>query len=196
MLSFSDACERNKDPILLVLRDVLANAGSVLEIGSGTGQHAVHFARNMPHLVWQSSDLAENLPAINQRLATEGPDNALQALALDVSDEAWPVSSADAVFSANALHIMSWQQVEHFYRGVGEVLAGGGVLCVYGPFRYGDAYSSESNAVFDRHLKQRDPSSGIRDFEAVDRLAQARGFQLFNDYPMPANNQTLVWNKR
>ncbi len=195
MLVFSEACERNKDPILSSLREHFAAIGYVLEIGSGTGQHAVYFGEHLPYLVWQASDLPENLAGISQRLNQVGPANVLTPIALNVEDDPWPVDSTEAIFSANSLHIMSWEQVEHFFRGVGAVLNPGGPLCIYGPFRYGNLYTSDSNAVFDRHLKARDPLSGIRDFEAVDRLATAQGLQLVADYVMPANNQMLVWRR-
>ncbi len=195
MLVFSEACERNKDPFLSSLREHFAAIGYVLEIGSGTGQHAVYFGEHLPYLVWQASDLPENLAGISQRLNQVGPANVLTPIALNVEDDPWPVDSTEAIFSANSLHIMSWEQVEHFFRGVGTVLNPGGPLCIYGPFRYGNLYTSDSNAVFDRHLKARDPLSGIRDIEAVDRLATAQGLQLVADYVMPANNQMLVWRR-
>ena len=195
MLSLSDACERNKDPILNILRDAFGSSRRVLEIGSGTGQHAVYFAKNLPHLVWQTSDLPEYLSGLNERLNQEGPNNVKPPLELNVCDHPWPVSSIDAVFSANSLHIMSWESVVHFFQGIGEVLMQDGILCVYGPFRYEGKYTSESNASFDQYLKQRDPLSGIRDFEAVNRLAEEQGLNLLKDYSMPANNQTLVWKR-
>jgi cyclopropane fatty-acyl-phospholipid synthase-like methyltransferase len=195
LLSLSDYFELNKDPILKILVDVLGNIHNVLEIGSGTGQHGVYFAENLPHLVWYTSDLPENLPEITERIAREGPENLRDPLALDVCDRPWPVSSMDAIFSANTLHIMPWKTVENFFEGIGEVLVKGGVLCVYGPFRYGGRYTSESNARFDQYLKQRDPLSGIKDFQDIDRLAKKQGLNLLKDYSMPANNQILVWTK-
>jgi cyclopropane fatty-acyl-phospholipid synthase-like methyltransferase len=196
VLAVSEACERNKGPILAVLGGELAASRSVLEIGSGTGQHAVHFARHLPHLTWQPTELGAELDPLEERIRLEGPPNLRAALALDVRAHPWPVERVDAVFSANTLHIMAWDAVEHFFRGVGEVLASPGVLCVYGPFRYRGSYTSESNAEFDRFLRRRDPSSGIRDFEALERLAAAAGLALAADHVMPANNQTLVWRRR
>jgi cyclopropane fatty-acyl-phospholipid synthase-like methyltransferase len=196
VLAVSEACERNKGPILAVLGGELAASRSVLEIGSGTGQHAVHFARHLPHLIWQPTELGAELDPLEERIRLEGPPNLRAALALDVRAHPWPVERVDAVFSANTLHIMAWDAVEHFFRGVGEVLASPGVLCVYGPFRYRGGYTSESNAEFDRFLRRRDPSSGIRDFEALERLAAAAGLALAADHVMPANNQTLVWRRR
>jgi cyclopropane fatty-acyl-phospholipid synthase-like methyltransferase len=196
VLAVSEACERNKDPILAVLASELAASRSVLEIGSGTGQHAVHFARNLPHLSWQPTELGGELGPLAERIRLEGPPNLSPAIALDVRAHPWPVERVDAVFSANTLHIMAWDAVEDFFRGVGAVLSAPGVLCVYGPFRYRDGYTSESNAQFDRFLRRRDPSSGIRDFEALQRLAAAAGLALAADHVMPANNQTLVWRRR
>jgi SAM-dependent methyltransferase len=197
-LPFSDACERNKEPILDVLRRFLADtAGIVLEVGSGTGQHAVHFARNLPQLSWQPTDQTEALAALTARIGVEGPCNLLPPLELDVADRDWPcdADSVDAVFSANTLHIMAWRHVQAFFRGVGRVLRPEGLLIVYGPFRYSGQYTSHSNHAFDDALRRRDPASGIRDFESVDALASAQGLSLVDDVAMPANNQTLVWRK-
>jgi cyclopropane fatty-acyl-phospholipid synthase-like methyltransferase len=196
VLAVSEACERNKGPILAVLSSELAASRSVLEVGSGTGQHAVHFARGLPHLSWQPTELGAELGPLAERIRLEGPPNLAPAIALDVRAHPWPVERVDAVFSANTLHIMAWDAVQDFFRGVGAVLTAPGVLCVYGPFRYRDGYTSDSNAEFDRFLRRRDPSSGIRDFEALERLAAAAGLALAADHPMPANNQTLVWRRR
>jgi len=192
MLAFSEACERNKQPILDRLVDELARSSRVLEVGSGTGQHAVHFARNMRHLEWQPSDRADYLYDLAARIAEEGTPNLLAPLELDVLGQ-WPKLATDAVYSANTLHIMSWPEVEAFFSGVGQVLAVGGVLVVYGPFRYAGRFTSDSNAAFDRSLRERDPASGIRDIEAVRGLAEAQGFALTADHAMPANNQLVVW---
>ena len=197
-LPFSDACERNKGPILEVLRKWLCQTtGLVLEIGSGTGQHATHFARQLPQLIWQPTDQSEHLAGLTTRVGVEGPCNLLAPLELDVTQQAWPcdTDSLDAVFSANTLHILSWPQVQALFRGVGRCLRPDGLLIVYGPFRYGGQYTSHSNHAFDDVLRSRDPASGIRDFEAVDALATAQGLSLCDDVGMPANNQTLVWRK-
>ena len=193
--AFSEACERNKGPILEVLNSELASSHTVLEIGSGTGQHAVHFAAALPHLAWQPTELAGELGPLAERIRLEGTPNLRVPVALDVREHPWAVPSADAVFSANALHIMAWSAVREFFRGVGEVLGPAGVLCVYGPFRYAGRYTSDSNAEFDRWLKARDPVSGIRDFEALDELARGAGLVLAADHAMPANNRTLVWRR-
>jgi SAM-dependent methyltransferase len=196
MLAHSDACERNKGPILAVLSGALASGRRVLEIGSGTGQHAVYFAHRLPHLEWQPSERPGELASLAERIRLEGPPNLLPAVGLDVRTQPWPVGGVDAVFSANTLHIMPWEAVEYFFRGVGAVLRRPGVLCVYGPFRYGGEYTSPSNADFDRYLHLRDPASGIRDFEAVAALATAQGLSLEADHAMPANNRTLVWRRQ
>lgn len=195
MPAFSQAAENNKAPILNILRTALADARNVLEIGSGTGQHAVYFGRALPHLTWRTSDLAHNLDDINARLAQEAPANVIRPIALDVADHPWPVLNIDGVFSANCVHIMSWAHVMHMFRGIGEILAERATLCLYGPFKYGGDFTTQSNAQFDNWLKARDPNSGIRDFEAVDALAAAQGLTLAGDHAMPANNQLLVWKR-
>ncbi len=197
-LPFSEACERNKGPILEVLQRWLGDqAGVVLEIGAGTGQQAVYFARHLPHLSWQPTERLENLSALTARIEVEGSCNLLAPLELDVEQGAWPsdADSVDAVYTANTLHIVSWQQVQALFRGVGRVLRDDGLLIVYGPFRYGGQFTSHSNSVFDAALRTRDPLSGIRDFEAVDTLAVAQGMRLVEDCAMPANNQTLLWRR-
>ncbi len=194
---FAPACERNREPILAVLRDCFADRRRVLEIGSGTGQHAVHFAAAMPWLQWQCSDRAEHLPGIRVWLDEAALANAPAPLALDVARGPWPAGGFDAVFSANTLHIMGWAEVEAFFAGVGRVLAGAedGVLAVYGPFNYAGTYTSDSNRDFDAWLRARDPRSGLRDFEAVDALARAAGLRLVGDAAMPANNRCLFWRR-
>jgi len=193
MLPSSEACERNKDPILGVLRGAFAATRQVLEIGSGTGQHAVYFARHLPKLRWQPSETDENLGMLRARVELEGTANLAPPVRLDVRTHPWPAAGFDGVFSANTLHIMSWEAVSDFFHGVGELLPSQGVLCIYGPFRYAGRYTSESNAAFDGFLKERDPLSGIRDFEAVNALARQEGLELDGDHDMPAHNRTLVW---
>jgi len=195
VLPHSEACERNKEPILAILREALSDSSSVLEIGSGTGQHAVHFARRLPHLDWQPTDRGESLPALASRVALEGPPNLRTPLALDVNDGNWPFVGVDAVFSANTLHIMPWPSVEALFRAVGRLLGRGGLLLVYGPFRYDGTFTTASNAAFDADLRAGDPTRGIRDFEAVDALARAQGLTLEADHAMPANNQLLAWRR-
>jgi cyclopropane fatty-acyl-phospholipid synthase-like methyltransferase len=192
---FSESCVQNRDPILAVLRALFADRRHVLEIGSGTGQHAVYFAPELPHLAWQTADVPQHHAGIRAWLDDAALPNVLPPLALDANDTSWHGGRYDAVFSANTLHIMSWPEVELFFAGVGEVLEPGGVLAVYGPFNYNGAFTSESNARFDAWLKARDPASGVRDFEAVDALARARGLMLLQDIAMPANNRMLVWRR-
>jgi SAM-dependent methyltransferase len=191
----SEACERNRAPILDVLKETFAESRHVLEIGSGTGQHAVYFAAQLPHLIWQTSELPEHHAGIEAWLEDARLGNVPAPLALDVNDPVWPVNAVDAVFSANTLHIISWPAVERMFAGIARVLEPGGTVCIYGPFNYGGRYTSPSNARFDGWLK-RDPLSGIRDFESVDALAAAHGLVLGRDFAMPANNRCLVWRRR
>jgi hypothetical protein len=167
----------------------------VLEIGSGTGQHAVHFSLAMPGLVWQPSELPDAMAALRKRVFNEGPSNLRAPVVIDVMSTPWDVRKVDGVFTANTLHIMHWPQVEAFFAGLPAVAKPGAVLAVYGPFSYGGQHTSGSNESFDAMLRARDPGSGIRDFEAVDALARGAGFALVRDCPMPANNRTLVWRR-
>lgn len=191
---FAPACERNREPILAVLREQFGDRRAVLEIGSGTGQHAVHFAAAMPWLAWQCSDVAANLPGIRAWLDEVALPNTPPPLALDVRG-AWPAARFDAVFTANTLHIMSWEDVERCFAGIGRVLADEGVVVAYGPFRRGGSDTSDSNREFDAWLRARDPRSGVRDAEAVDALAYASGLVRVADVAMPANNACLVWRR-
>ncbi len=192
---YSEACERNRDPILAVLREMLADSAHVLEIGSGTGQHAAYFARHLPQLVWQTSDLAENHAGINAWIDDAGCANLRRPRVLDVRNAAWPVKDVDAVYTANTLHIMDWAGVQAAFRGAGRLLPAGGSLVAYGPFNYHGAFTSDSNAHFDVSLRARGVGSALRDFEAVEALAATEGFTLLRDVAMPANNRTLVWRK-
>lgn len=193
------SCERNRDPILQVLRTHFAQRTQVLEIGSGTGQHAVHFAAAMPWLQWQCSDRAENLPGIRAWLDEAGLPNTPAPVELDVAHGSWPSTNFDAAFTANTLHIMGWEEVEALFVGLGEMLAFAPVaanaftLAVYGPFNHGGEFTSESNRDFDASLRARNPRMGIRDFEAVEALARGIGLEMIDDIAMPANNRTLVW---
>ena len=196
MRKFSEACEQNKNPILEILKDVFKDSESVLEIGSGTGQHAVYFAKHLPHLIWQPSGLPENLSSIIAWMDAEQLPNIKPPIELDVGNHPWPVTKVDAVFSANTLHIMSWPMIEHFFTGVDKILNASGSLFIYGPFSYQGAHTSQSNEDFDRYLRQRDPLSGVRDFVDVNKLARAQDIELVEDYTMPVNNRSLVWQKR
>jgi cyclopropane fatty-acyl-phospholipid synthase-like methyltransferase len=166
----------------------------VLEIGSGTGQHAVHFARALPQLTWQSSDRVENLAGIRAWLDEAALPNTPAPLELDVTD-AWPSGPFDAVFSANILHIMAWPEVQECFARLPAITSDDATLIIYGPFNYQGDYSSDSNAAFDQWLKARGAHMAIRDAEAVDALATAAGFTLIEDRAMPANNRCRVWRR-
>jgi SAM-dependent methyltransferase len=190
----SAACERNREPILAVLREWFADRHDVLEIGSGTGQHAVHFARGLPHVKWQTSDVPANIPGIRAWLDEAGLPNTPSPIHLDVNDS-WPNRTFDAVFSANTLHIMSWEEVERFFDRLQHTLAPAGTVAIYGPFNYAGRFTSDSNAAFDAELRQRAEHMGIRDFEAVNALAIDSELRLVADVTMPANNRLLVWRR-
>jgi len=191
---YADACDRNRGPILEVLRQHFADRHRVLEIGSGTGQHAVHFAAALPQLTWQTSECEPSLAGIRLWLDEAGLPNLPQPIALDVTG-AWPNARFDAVFTANTLHIMGWSEVRALFAALPKVLTSDAVLAVYGPFNYDGRFTSPSNAAFDEWLKQRSARSGIRDFAAVDELARSIGLALVEDRAMPANNRTLVWRR-
>ncbi|MGI9290106.1 MAG: DUF938 domain-containing protein [Gammaproteobacteria bacterium] len=196
-IGFSEACERNKGPILEVLTELFGKSSRILEIGSGTGQHAVYFARALTHLHWQPADTGDYLPGLKARLQYEALCNVSDAIELDVRMSPWPVANDlyDGVFSANTLHYMGEDCVEAFFNGVGKILPPGGMLAIYGPFRYQGKYTSPSNEQFDSYLKASDPVRGIRDFEWINDLAAPQQFTLQADYSMPANNQLLLWCK-
>ena len=193
---FAESCEQNKMPILAVLQVLLADRQQVLEIGSGTGQHAVWFAQHLPHLTWQTSEVSINLDGINAWLLDAQLPNTPTPLRLDVTQESWPTQPVDAVFSANTAHIMSWEAVQCCFSGVGKILKEAGLFMLYGPFSYHGKHTSPSNAQFDHWLKARDPRSGVRDFHDLDQLAQAQQLVLQDDIAMPVNNRILVWRKQ
>lgn len=192
---YSESCDQNKDPILEVLKQEFIKVKTVLEIGSGTGQHAVYFSQYLPHLHWISSDCEQYHLGIRSWVAEAQHTNISGPELLDVNQQQWPVTTIDAVFSANALHIMDWPSVVNMIKGIGQILNKGGVFCCYGPFNYDGKYTSASNVQFDQWLKQRDPGSGIRDFEMLNYLAIENDMILKNDHEMPANNRILVWVK-
>lgn len=192
-LPFAEACEQNKQVIFDAIEPWLH--GDVLEIGSGTGQHAVYFAAKRPDISWQTSDRAEYIAGIEAWIEDSALANLPRPLVLDVCAE-WPDATYDMLFSANCFHIMDQRAVAASFAGAGRVLRPQGVFAVYGPFNYDGRYTSESNAQFDRFLRARDPASGIRDFSWLDRLAREAGLGLVDDIAMPANNRTLIWQNR
>lgn len=197
--NFSPSCERNKDVILAQLKHLLSDSKqppNVLEIGSLSGQHAIHFSKHLPHILWQPTDLHECINALTHNVSQYAPDNCLPAKVLDVAEGShWPSENFDYVYTANTLHIMSWQHVIELFKNVSRVCKSGTQLIVYGPFKYNGQFTSDSNAEFEIWLKDRDKNSGIRDFEAIDTLAKEVGFGLHSDIAMPANNQLLTWTK-
>ena len=193
-LPHSDACERNKGPILDALMDVLPQAGSILEIGSCTGQHVAFFAPAFPGLTWQPSDRLEYLSGLNARVLQANTPAILRPIELDVLGS-WPDQLFDGIYSANTAHIMSWPAVTAMFACVGQVLLPGGVFCLYGPFRTKQGHTATSNEDFDRSLRARDPAMGIRDLEALEKLAQSAQLRLREIRPMPANNLMLVFQR-
>lgn len=195
MKPYAASCDENREPILAVIKPLLSKSQAVLEIGSGTGQHAVYFAEQLPHLIWQTSDQLEYHAGIKAWLQDAKLPNVYPPLLLDVRQADWPDLKIDAVFTANTLHIMSWAAVQACFAGVGKLLPSAGLFIAYGPFNYGGQFTSPSNARFDQWLKQRDPDSGVRNFEDLNLLAIQAGLELETDYAMPVNNRILVWRK-
>ncbi|WP_028312570.1 MULTISPECIES: DUF938 domain-containing protein [Derxia] len=195
---YAPSCDRNREVILAVLAEHFADRKAVLEMGAGTGQHAVFFAAGLPHLTWQASERASELPGLRLWLDEAALANAPAPVEWDVAT-GLPAALAggrfDAVFSANTLHIMGWPEVEAFFAALPALAAADARLVVYGPFNYGGQFTSESNAQFDVWLKNRGAHMGIRDFEAVDALAAKAGFALVEDRAMPANNRCVLWRR-
>ena len=191
---YSEACDENKVPILAVIGSLFKDAGTLLEVGTGTGQHAAFFAAALPRLTWQTSDIPAHLPGIRLWLDEAGLPNLPPPLALDVTAD-WPAGPFDGVFSANTAHIMGEPEVAAMFRGVGRVLTPGGRFALYGPFSVGGRHRSGSNARFDAWLRERDPRMGVRDLDHLRRLGEESGLELVDDVPMPVNNQTLIWEK-
>jgi len=191
---FSQACENNKSPILSLLMNTFSHCKTVLEIGSGTGQHAVYFAPNMPWLSWQTSDVLANHQGISQWLKEYPAGNLRHPIELDLNNR-WPIEKVDGIYTANTLHIISWPLVQAFFSGASQHINQQGKLCIYGPFNYQGKYTSESNAGFDLWLKERDSASAIRNIEAIIALAENAGLLLENDHAMPANNRLLIFTK-
>ncbi|GBE08405.1 MAG TPA: DUF938 domain-containing protein [Gammaproteobacteria bacterium] len=198
MKEYAPSCDRNSRVILDVLKPVLACSRCVLEIGSGTGQHAVYFAEGLPHLQWQPSN-KESLGSINAWREESQLQNISPAMSLDllspVDEQLTSLTGVDAMVCINTIHIMAWQGTEKLFELASEILPIGGVIYVYGPYRYSEYPLEQSNESFDLWLKDRDPASGIRDFDQVDSLAKRAGFELQGDIAMPANNRSIWWVK-
>ena len=193
---FSPSAARNRDPILAVLQRVLPAAGLVLEIGSGTGEHGVHFARHLPALRWLPSDAdPAALASIADWVAHSALPNLLPPLCFDLADMPWPVAAADAIVAINVLHYSPWETTPALFAGAAEVLAAGGVVVCYGPYRRAGAHTAPSNADFDGWLRSVDPRLAVRDLEAVEAEAQRYGFVLGEVVDMPANNFSLVFRR-
>lgn len=188
--------ERNKQPILEVLTRVLPPRGLVLEIGSGTGQHVAHFARALPALTFQPSEMdVERHASIAAWAAAGGLSNVMPPLAIDVTKRPWPLPVADAVVCINVIHISPWETTLALMAGAGMILPAGGVLVTYGPYMRGGAHTSQSNEAFDASLRARNPLWGVRDIDEVAQVARGEGLALEEAVPMPANNFALVWRK-
>ena len=192
---FYPAAEQNREPILTVLTELFDRPGLVLELGSGSGQHAVHFAAHLGHLTWQPTDLPEQLPGIERWREIADLDNVRRPLALDLGDPDWPITACDEAFSANTAHVLPWRLVAAMLSGVAQRLRPGGRFCLYGPFRYGDRHTSESNASFDASLRQRDPNQGVRDALRLEEFGHEVGLELRDDRAMPVNNRLLVFRR-
>jgi len=194
MLNFSPSCERNQAALLAELTAIFSTKQYILEIGSFSGQHAIHFSENIPNINWQPSDVEEHLPALVQNLAEASLENCQKPIVLNVTESHhWPTAQYEAIFTANTLHIMSWQDVQKLFDNINKVCKKGTLLCIYGPFKYQRKFTSASNADFQSWLQNRDLNSGIRDFEKVNELAVEQGFTFVSDINMPANNQLLTW---
>ncbi|MCL1143058.1 DUF938 domain-containing protein [Shewanella gaetbuli] len=194
-LPFSQACENNKQPILNILQAQLSHCQSLLEIGSGTGQHCCFFAQKLPHIYWQATEQIHHLKDLNQRISHANLANLPMAIPLDIAQQ-WPEHQFDAVFTANTLHIISETLVCQFFEALTQVCKSESQLFIYGPFKYQGQFTSDSNADFNLWLQSRDPQSAIRDVEWICQLALNQGFELIKDHSMPANNQLLHFIKR
>jgi len=198
---FAESSEQNKDAILAILKQWLTHKdATVLEIGSGTGQHACYFSKILDHLLWQPTDTDENIQGIEAWRAESQQPNLLAPQTLDVTQTNWQIQSCDYIFSANTVHIMGWHEVELMFKGIRRILKPSGIFCLYGPFNYNQKYTSASNQSFDQWLKIRDPKSGIRDFEALVELGQHSSttpqLKVIHDHEMPANNRILVFQSQ
>lgn len=193
---FAPSCERNRGPILNVLTRFLNDRKRVLEVGSGTGQHAVHFAPQFPNLTWVTSDVVDNHPGIETWLKEANLKNIEGPIPFKLGEDSFPTSDVDAIFTANTFHIMAWEDVEELISLSGANLKPKSLFIVYGPFKYNNEFTSDSNLEFHMSLMDRNPKMGIRDFHKVNEQFEKRGFRFLEDIPMPANNQTLVFEKK
>ncbi|MEH6442825.1 MAG: DUF938 domain-containing protein [Oceanospirillaceae bacterium] len=194
MLNFSESCARNQQVIYDQLLPWLEQSQNVLEIGSGSGQHALHFCSQLPKLQWQCADRDMWLNALAINIQNAELENIKAPIELDVNGS-WPNAQYDLIYTANSLHIMSWQSVQNLFANLANCLHNGGYFCCYGPFKYAGEFTSSSNENFEQWLKNRNNESGIRDFEAIEILANAQQLHLVTDISMPANNQLLIWKK-
>ena len=194
-LPFSQACEKNKEPILKVLKEYISDQESLLEIAGGTGQHGEFFAKSFPNIVWQTSDLPDAVTDLNLRISEANLQNLPRALTLNVNDPNWNVKKYELLFTANSLHIMSEESVENFFSRIPDALQQSALVFIYGPLKYDGKFTTESNAEFDEWLKEKDRRSGIRDFEVISELAISAGFSFVADVQMPSNNQLLVFSR-
>ena len=194
-LPVAESCLRNQQPILDVLQQELPADAVVLEIGSGTGQHAAFMAEHLPHIRWQPSEVAENIAGINAWRRHSAVENFLPPLVLDITQDLWPVKQVDAVFSANVVHFVGWHKVRSMMAGIGRVLKNTGLAIFYGPYNYGGQFTSDGNRQLDQWLKSRDPDSGIKDFEQIVLAARKEKLRLLKDIAMPANNRILIMQK-
>ena len=192
---YAPACERNRNYILEVLKEALPQQGSLLEVGSGTGQHAAWFAPEFPGLQWQPTDTEDNLASIRAWCSEAGTPNLTEPFALDLSSYEWPLQQYDAIVCINTIHIVAWPLVQNLFAGAGRSLKSGGIFYAYGPYSYRDRPLESSNENFDQWLKQRDSNSGIREFETVNELAASHGLVFVEDRAMPANNRSIWWRK-
>ena len=195
MEGFSQAADNNKTPILNTLREWLSNGELVLEIGSGSGQHAIHIANTLSKIRWQPTEHPGVLPILTKNISSFGSTNILTPQSLDLAAVEWPAESVDCVYAANVIHIVAETLGRKLIETAAEILGAGGLLALYGPFKYQGDFTTTSNAEFDDWLKDRNPKSGIRDFEWVMELAKDSGLTFVEDRSMPANNQFLAFRR-
>lgn len=192
---FAVSADQNKLPILDVLSGIVKDGDEVLELGSGTGQHACFFSQQLPNITWQPTELLPMIPVIRQWLEAEGSDNIKPPVVLDLNDVDWPVRSANMIYTANTLHIVSEPIVESLFTGVGRVLVEGGRFCAYGPFSFAGVHTSDSNDHFDQELRRSDPRSGVRDMAWLNELARDNGLIEAELVEMPSNNFMALWQR-